>query len=43
MGKEATSMIEKESANIISGFIVGSSIGVAIYAILIIGIYYFLL
>lgn len=43
MEKEATSMIEKESANVISGFIIGSSIGIAIYAVLIVSIYYFLL
>ncbi len=43
MGKEATSMIEKESADVISGIIVGSSIGISIWALLITGIYYFLL
>ena len=43
MEKEATAMIEKDSSNIISGIIVGSSIGIAIYAIAIAAIYYFLL
>lgn len=43
MEKEATAMIEKESADVISGIIVGSSIGIGIWAILIALIYYFLL
>jgi F0F1-type ATP synthase assembly protein I len=43
MEKEATSMIEKESADIISGIIVGSSIGVGIWGVLVTCIYYFLL
>jgi|GEM_PF-6369807 uncharacterized membrane protein YqgA involved in biofilm formation len=43
MEKEATAMIEKESADVISGIIVGSSIGIGVWAILITLIYYFLL
>ena len=43
MEKEATEMIEKESADVISGIIVGSSIGIGLWAILIALIYYFLL
>ena len=43
MENEATPVIDKESANAISGIIVGSSIGIAVYAIVITSIYYFLL
>ena len=43
MKNEATAMIEKESADAVSGIIVGSSIGIGIWAILIFTIYYYLL
>ena len=43
MENEATPVIDKESANVISGIIVGSSIGIAIYAIAIATVYYFLI
>ena len=43
MEKEVVAMIEKDTANAMFGIIIGSSIGIAIYAILITSIYYFLL
>ncbi|MEJ2181452.1 MAG: hypothetical protein P8Y28_13710 [Gammaproteobacteria bacterium] len=43
MEKEATTMIEKESADVVAGILVGSSIGIGIWAILIFVIYYYLL
>ena len=43
MQKEATAMIEKDSANVVSGILVGSSIGIGIWAIMIFFIYYYLL
>ena len=43
MEKEATTMIDKDSANVVSGILVGSSIGIGIWAILIFVIYSYLL
>lgn len=43
MEKEATAMIEKDSANVVSGILVGSSIGFGVWAILIFIIYNYLL
>lgn len=43
MEKEATAMIEKDSANAITGILVGSSIGIGVWAILIFAIYNYLL
>ncbi len=43
MDKEATSMIDKESSDAVSGIMFGSMIGIAIWAIIIITIYSYLL
>jgi hypothetical protein len=43
MKKEELSLIEKDSANVISGIITGSAIGIVIYAVVITSIYLYLL
>jgi len=43
MEKEATTMIEKDSANVVSGILLGSSIGIGVWAIIIFFIYSYLL
>jgi len=43
MKKEELSVIDKDSANVISGIIAGSAIGITIYAAVITSIYLYLL
>jgi len=43
MKNEEISVIDKDSANVISGIITGSAIGIAIYAVVITFIYLYLL
>ena len=42
MEKEATTMIEKESANIMSGILIGSTVGIVLWAVMFLFIYIYL-